>query len=147
MGNCRLSSSAPRRKGCKQALKDLRALAQKGFGPIRWGFGEKLCQQASTLARQLALDPLATVDIERVKDRLIHTGVLANPRVIANLLNRSTKENQRLRHLWPRTNWLHCPQTLSVASRPQPRGPVVKHVSSSPSGSGESWFEGGAEFQ
>lgn len=130
--NCLLSSFSPEGRDDERALYDLRGLIQKGFGPIPWGFGGKWCQQTSALARQLVL--LTPVDVEKVQHGLIfHTGMLAHPRVITNLLNRlSPEERQHLRQLCRRTYSPRHPHTQDVAMAPQPRVPVVRQVSLHP---------------
>lgn len=107
----------------KRAFDELRALVQSGFRPVPWEFGDNWCQSANALAAQLGLVPLTPMDLERVGQGLIvHPGMLAHPRMIATLLNQLTRgERQRLRNLWPRTNWPRL-----YASRPRVGGSRVE---------------------
>jgi hypothetical protein len=83
----------------ERVLDRLRGTVQRGFGPVQYEFGVRVRTVADDLACYLGLSRISDADLTRFKRGLIvHTAMLAHPRVIAYALNLMTgDQRERLR--------------------------------------------------
>ena len=76
----------------ERALDDLRALVQRSFHPVLWGFAGRWLDKANALAKRVGMAPVSSLDLECVRQGLIvHPCMLAHPRIIAIALNNLTQ--------------------------------------------------------
>ena len=85
----------------ERALNDLRALVQRFFRPVLWGFARRWLDKANALSERVGMVPLSLLDLEWMKQGLIvHPCMLAHPRLIAIALNKLTPlERQHVRQM------------------------------------------------